>query len=75
MEVCSYTALGISCSDQALGYATQKFKGDELEKVKGVNIATSLSGRISGMRVYNSTEFGVAPKIKGRGEEHLVVMD
>ena len=40
-----------------------------------MNIATSLSGRISGMRVYNSTEFGVAPKIKLRGEEPLVVVD
>ena len=27
------------------------------------------------MRVYNSTEFGVAPKIKLRGEEPLVVVD
>ena len=75
LEEVVVTALGITRSEKALGYATQKFKGDELEKVKGVNIATSLSGRISGMRVYNSTEFGVAPKIKLRGEEPLVVVD
>lgn len=69
------TALGISRSEKALGYATQKFDGEELQKVKGTNIATSLSGRISGLRVYNSTEFGVAPDIKLRGETPLIVVD
>ncbi len=69
------TALGITRSEKALGYATQKFDGNELTSVKGVNIATSLSGRISGMRVYNSTEFGEAPTIKLRGESPLVVVD
>lgn len=67
------TALGISRSEKALGYATQKFDGEELQKVKGTNIATSLSGRISGLRVYNSTEFGVAPDIKLRGETPLIL--
>lgn len=69
------TALGITRSEKALGYATQKFDGEELTRVKGVNIATSLSGRISGLRVYNSTEFGVAPNIKLRGESPLIVVD
>ncbi len=69
------TALGITRSEKALGYATQKFEGSELTTVKGVNIATSLSGRISGLRVYNSTEFGVAPNIKLRGEDPLIVVD
>ncbi len=69
------TALGISRSEKALGYATQRFDGEELQKVKGTNIATSLSGRISGLRVYNSTEFGVAPDIKLRGETPLIVVD
>lgn len=69
------TALGLTRSEKALGYATQKFKGDDLQTVKGINIATSLSGRISGMRVYNSTEFGIAPTITLRGESPLIVVD
>ena len=69
------TALGITRSEKALGYASQKFDGENLEKVKGVNIATSLTGRIAGMRVFNSTEFNQAPTIKLRGEAPLIVVD
>lgn len=69
------TALGITRSEKALGYASQKFDGGNLEKVKGVNIATSLTGRIAGMRVFNSTEFNQAPNIKLRGEAPLIVVD
>ena len=69
------TALGITHSEKSLGYATQKFDGNKLEKVKGVNIATSLTGQISGMRVYNSTEFDQEPTIQLRGEAPLVVVD
>ena len=69
------TALGISRSEKALGYSTQKFKGENLEKVKGANIATSLTGRISGLRIYNSSEFNNAPTIRLRGASPLVVVD
>ncbi len=69
------TALGMKRSEKALGYATQKVGGEAFEKVKGVNVATSLSGRISGLMVFNSSEFMEAPSIKLRGENPLLVLD
>jgi TonB-linked SusC/RagA family outer membrane protein len=69
------TALGMKRSEKALGYATQKVSGDQFEKVKGVNVATSMTGRIAGLIVFNSTEFMEAPSITLRGETPLLVLD
>lgn len=69
------TALGITHSEKSLGYATQKFDGDKLVKVKGANLASSLTGQISGLRIYNSTEFDKEPTLRLRGETPLVVVD
>lgn len=69
------TALGMKRSEKALGYATQQIGGDQFEKVKGVNVATSLTGRISGMTVFNSSEFMEAPTIKLRGESPILILD
>ena len=69
------TALGMKRSEKALGYATQKVSGGEFEKVKGANVATSLTGRISGLTVYNSTEFLESPTLKLRGENPILVLD
>ncbi|WP_049133262.1 hypothetical protein, partial [Bacteroides fragilis] len=51
------TALGIKREEKALGYAVQKVDGDKLAAVKTVNVATSLTGKIAGLNVKNSTEF------------------
>lgn len=51
------TALGIKREEKALGYAVQKVDGDRLAAVKTVNVATSLTGKIAGLNVKNSTEF------------------
>ncbi len=69
------TALGITHSQKSLGYATQKFDGDKLVKVKGANLGSSLTGQISGLRIYNSTEFDQEPKLRLRGETPLIVVD
>ena len=69
------TALGMKRSEKALGYATQKVSGDQFDKVKGVNVATSMSGRIAGLTIFNSTEFMEAPTISLRGETPLLVLD
>lgn len=69
------TALGMKRSEKSLGYATQQIGGDQFEKVKGVNVATSLTGRISGLTVYNSTEFLQDPEIKLRGESPILILD
>lgn len=69
------TALGIKREEKALGYATQKVSGENLAKVKTVNVATALTGKVAGLNVQNSTEFGEAPALKLRGEEPLLVLD
>lgn len=69
------TALGIKREEKALGYSVQSVVGEELTKVKGTEIGTSLTGKIAGVNVRNSTEFNSAPSILIRGENPLVVID
>lgn len=69
------TALGMTHSQKSLGYATQKFDGDKLTTVKGANIASSLTGQVSGLRIYNSTEFDKESTLRLRGESPLIVVD
>ncbi|TKC06993.1 SusC/RagA family TonB-linked outer membrane protein [Pedobacter frigoris] len=69
------TALGVKRSEKALGYAVQKIGGKELQTVKGVDLGTSLTGRVSGLVVKNSTEFNARPTIELRGEGALLVVD
>lgn len=69
------TALGLKREEKALGYAVQKVEGSALNTVKSVDIATSLTGKVAGMNVQNSTEFNAAPTILVRGEEPLIVVD
>ncbi|MFL9845744.1 SusC/RagA family TonB-linked outer membrane protein [Flavobacterium rhizosphaerae] len=69
------TALGIKRDEKALGYAVQKVKGNTVQTVKGVDVATSLTGKVSGMLVLNSTEFSEAPTVQLRGETPLLVID
>lgn len=69
------TALGIKREEKALGYAVQKVSGETLNTVKTVDVATSLTGKIAGLNVQNSTEFNQAPSLSLRGEEPLLVVD
>ncbi len=69
------TALGIKRSEKALGYSVQKVLGESLQKVSGVDVATSLTGKVAGLLVKNSTDFAVAPVITIRGEKPLIVID
>lgn len=69
------TALGIRREEKALGYAVQAVQGDGLQTVKGVDMATSLTGKVAGLLVKNSTEFTQSPDIQIRGENPLIVID
>lgn len=69
------TALGIKREEKALGYAVQKVKGNDLISSKGVDVATSLTGKIAGLNIKNSTEFNDAPKMLLRGETPIVIVD
>ncbi len=69
------TALGIKRETKALGYATQKVSGDVLTKVSGVDVGSSLTGKVSGLLVRNTPDFNAAPVISIRGELPLLVID
>ena len=70
------TALGIKREQKALGYSVQEVKGQELQKVTGVDVGTSLTGKVAGVLVQNSSDFNVEPTITIRGEENpLIVID
>lgn len=69
------TALGVKRQEKSLGYAVQRVSGKELQTVKGVDVGTSLTGRVAGLVVKNSTEFNARPTIELRGEPALLVVD
>ena len=58
------TALGIKREEKALGYSVQKVSGEDLSVVKGVNVASSLTGKISGLQINNSSEISESPELK-----------
>lgn len=69
------TALGIKREEKALGYAVQKVGGDQISTVKTVNVATSLTGKIAGLNIKNSSEFNTSPTISLRASSPLLVVD
>ncbi|MBK7173134.1 MAG: SusC/RagA family TonB-linked outer membrane protein [Bacteroidales bacterium] len=75
LESIVVTALGIKREEKALGYAVQKVDGKGLQTVRAVDVGTSLTGKVAGLSVLNSTEFGAAPELYIRGEKPLLVID
>ncbi len=69
------TALGIKREEKSLGYSVQKVSGESLQKVSGIEAATSLTGKVAGLLVKNSTDFGASPVLTIRGEDPLIVID
>jgi TonB-linked SusC/RagA family outer membrane protein len=75
LESVVVTALGIKREEKALGYAVQKVDGKGLQTVRPVDVGTSLTGKVAGLLVTNSTEFAAAPDMYIRGEKPLLVID
>lgn len=75
MDAVVVTALGIRREEKALGYAVQKVAGDAVTTVKGIDVGTSLTGKVAGLLVRNSSEFTAEPQILLRGESPLIVID
>lgn len=69
------TALGIVKEKKALGYAVQEVKGESLEKVRTPTVVSSLTGKVAGLTIYNSTDFFQDPGISLRGRTPLIVID
>lgn len=69
------TALGIKRETKALGYAVQQVKGEELQKAVEPNVMNSLTGKVAGLTVYNSSSMYTSPVFTIRGAKPLVVID
>ena len=75
LEAVVVTALGIKRSEKALGYSVQKVSGESLQKVPGIDVASSLTGKVAGLLVKNSSDFATVPDLSIRGEQPLLVID
>lgn len=68
LEEIVVTALGISREKKSLGYAVQDIKGDELSRAKESNIVNSLTGKVAGVQITNSSgAVGASSRIVIRG--------
>lgn len=65
------TALGISREKKSLGYSVQEVSGEDVNTVKSDNFISSLSGKVSGIQVQNSTNFGGSTNVTIRGSSSL----
>lgn len=65
------TALGISRDKKSVGYASQQIGGDAVSTVKVDNIASSLSGKISGVQIKTNNNFGGSANFLIRGVSSL----
>jgi hypothetical protein len=69
------TALGVKKEKAKLGYAVQEVKGEALVKAREPNIINSLTGRVAGLNITNSTDLFQDPGISLRGRKPLIVID
>lgn len=69
------TAVGIKQMKRKIGYSTQQIKSDVLEQQSTLNVGSSLSGQVAGLRVTNPTGLFQSPEITIRGQRPLIVVD
>jgi len=65
------TALGIKREKKALGYATQQVGGEEVSNVKSSNFVNSLSGKVAGLEIKTSGNFGGSTNVVIRGNSSI----
>ncbi|GET22871.1 SusC/RagA family TonB-linked outer membrane protein [Prolixibacter denitrificans] len=66
------TALGIKKSEKAIGYASTTVNSDQLTETRNSDVVTSLSGKVAGVEVSNtSTDPGASNSIIIRGVSSL----
>ena len=66
------TAMGIKRSEKSLGYAVSSVKGDEITKARESNVLNSLSGKIAGLQIAQSSgTVGGSSSIQIRGASSI----
>ncbi|TRX35576.1 SusC/RagA family TonB-linked outer membrane protein [Flavobacterium sp. ZT3R18] len=71
LESVVVTSLGIKRDKKSLGYATQEVKGESLSAVKGDNFVNAISGKVSGVQIKRTTNFGGSTNVVIRGNSSL----
>ena len=71
LESVVVTALGVSREKKSLGYATQEVKGESIAAIKSNNFVNALSGKVSGVQVKRTTNFGGSTNVVIRGNASL----
>lgn len=75
MQEVVVTALGIKKEKARLGYAVQDVKGENLVKAREPNVVNSLTGRVAGLQINNSTDLFQDAGLSLRGRKPLIVID
>lgn len=65
------TALGISKEKKSLGYSVSDLGGDAVSTVKQQNLVSSLSGKVAGVQIKQSNNFGGSANITIRGNSSI----
>ncbi len=66
------TALGVERETKALGYSVQAVDGDRFTEARETNVINSLSGRVAGVQITNSSSgLGGSSRVTIRGESSL----
>jgi TonB-linked SusC/RagA family outer membrane protein len=66
------TALGVERETKALGYSVQAVDGDRFTEARETNVINSLSGRVAGVQITNSSSgVGGSSRVTIRGESSL----
>jgi len=65
------TALGLEREKRSLGIAAQSVSGNDLNRTQTPNIVNALSGKVAGVKVVGSTNFGGSQRIVIRGENSI----
>ncbi len=65
------TALGISKERKSLGYSVSDLGGDAVSTVKQQNLVSSLSGKVAGVQIRQTNNFGGSTNITIRGNSSI----
>jgi TonB-linked SusC/RagA family outer membrane protein len=69
------TALGVKKEKAKLGYSVQEVQGKDMVVAREPNVINSLTGRVAGLNIKNSTDLFQDPQISLRGRKPLIVID
>lgn len=61
------TALGVSREKKALGYAVQEVDGGVTDNARETNVLSSMSGKVAGVQVFQSSNIGGSSRMVIRG--------